>query len=165
MSEQEKRIEQQGQDQEGNTNENYLEAIKNLKANSVPKSEYEKLAAENKKLLNDYINNNPAEVEQEVIDKPVDVAEITKNIFSGEMNNLEYVSNALKLREETLKKTGIDIFVGNNATTPPTAQDCETGRRVAAAFQHCVDYAQGDSQAFTNELQRITNDARIPSRY
>ena len=46
--------------------------------------------------------------------------------------------------------------VGKRIT--PTDEDISAANRVATVLQECVDYAQGDSQAFTNELQRRTID-------
>ena len=38
----------------------YIKAIEELKANSVPKSDYDQLRADNKKLLDTLVNRQPA---------------------------------------------------------------------------------------------------------
>ena len=58
---------------------------------------------------------------------------------------------------------GIDPFLPIGNRISPTKEDIETANRVAEAFQSCIDYAEGDSQLFTQELQRITNDIPMSS--
>jgi hypothetical protein len=43
----------------------------------------------------------------------------------------------------------------------PTDEDVRTAQKVADVLQECVDYAEGDSAVFTNELQRRLVDVKI----
>ena len=43
----------------------------------------------------------------------------------------------------------------------PTDDDVKTAEKVAQVLQECVDYAEGDSAVFTNELQRRMVDVKI----
>ena len=43
------------------------------------------------------------------------------------------------------------------AQISPTAEDVQVAEKVAQIYQECVDYADGDSALFTQELQRRTN--------
>lgn len=49
--------------------------------------------------------------------------------------------------------------VGNQIA--PTDDDIAAAERVAKVLQECVDYADGDSAVFTNELQRRTIDIKV----
>lgn len=141
----------------GNNDTDYIEAIKNLKENSVSKEEYLKLKEKNKQLLNSLVNG---EVPQgEVAEKPIDIEKLRENAFKDNQTNLEYIQNALALRQAVMDSGGVDPFVPNGMKILPTDEDFETAQRVADVFQECVDIADGDSAIFTNELQRRTIDA------
>ena len=43
----------------------------------------------------------------------------------------------------------------------PTDDDIKTAEKVANVLQECVDYAEGDSAVFTNELQRRLVDVKV----
>ena len=64
----------------------------------------------------------------------------------------------MKLREALLEKGEKDPFLPYGKNIIPTDEDIATADRVARVLQECVDYADGDSDIFTNELQRITVD-------
>lgn len=151
--------------------QNYLDAINELKKNSVDKAEYDKLLEENKKLLNTIVYTKPVE------DKPAEPTKMSKDEIDGlrkelydsdiELSNLEYIDKTLKLRKAIMDNGGIDPFVPNGTRIKPTAEDEAAAERVANALQHCVDYANengGDSEVFTNELNRITVDIPLPRR-
>ena len=53
-----------------------------------------------------------------------------------------------------------DPFLPIGKQIMPTNEDIEAANRVAEVFQSCVDYAEGDSAVFTNELQRRTIDIK-----
>lgn len=137
---------------------NYIEAIKEMKANSVDKAAYDKLKEENKQLLDALINGG--QVTQEITKEPVDIDSIRKKLFSGEaeLNNLDYMKTALELREALLDQGSPDPFLPYGQNIAPTDEDIRTADRVAEAIKSCIDYADGDSEIFTNELQRIMVD-------
>lgn len=150
---------------------NYIEAINELKKNSVDKVEYDKLLEENKKLLNTIVNQKP--VQEVPAEQPKKSKEYMDNLrnelynSNKELSNLEYIDKTLKLREAIIENGGVDPFVPNGERIKPTAEDEAAAERVAKALQHCVDYAYengGDSEVFTNELNRITIDIPLPRR-
>lgn len=132
-------------------NTDYIEAIQTLKQNSVDRSKYEELRAENKRLLQAVVNGQPAEEQVEVA-KP-DISELRKAL-TKEQTNLEYVTAALKLREAVIADGGEDPFVPVGSKYTPTAADYERANRVATVLQEMVDEADGDPQIFLNEYQR-----------
>ena len=76
-------------------NTDYIAAIKELKQNSVDRSKYEALRAENKKLLDSIVNGTPVEVKVE--DKK-SIEELRAAYLKEDQSNLEYITNTLKLR-------------------------------------------------------------------
>ena len=141
----------------GDNTTNYIEAIKEMKANTVSKEAYVKLQQENKQLLNSLVNGQGIEVEKE---EPVDIDGLRQKLFSAkkhDMTNLEYVSNALKLREALMERGEMDPFVPSGKKIHPTDDDFKKADKVATVLQECVDYADGDAMVFTDELKRRIN--------
>ena len=161
--ENDKILEQPNEAQNTSMETDYIEAIKNLKNSSVSKADYDALRLENKKLLDAVVNGQP--VEQGVKDEPVDIGELRKKVFDNpDQTNLDYITNALKLREAILEKDGVDIFVPQSSQYSPTQQDFATAEKVARVFQEMVDTADGDPNVFLNEYQRRVKEDNIPTR-
>ena len=136
-------------------NVDYIEAIKEMKQNTVDKATYNKLKEENKQLLNSLVNGETIDVPKK---EEVDINALRKDLFNNDQTNLQYIEKALKLREALLEKGEKDPFLPYGKNIIPTDEDIATADRVARVLQECVDYADGDSDIFTNELQRITVD-------
>lgn len=139
-------------------NTDYITAIKELKENSVDRSKYEQLRAENKKLLDSIVNGTPVEVKVE--DKK-SIEELRAAYLKEDQSNLEYITNALALREAIMSEGKPDPFLPIGEQIMPTDSDIATAQKVANVLQECVDYAEGDSAVFTNELQRRLVDVKI----
>ena len=140
---------------EDNT-QDYLAAIKELKENSVDRSEYDKLKAENKKLINAVVNGQPAD-DVDGKSQVRQTEQIREELFNREHSNLEYVKLALELREALMSEGKPDPFLPMGSQIAPTADDVEKAEKVAQVYQECIDYADGDSKLFTQELMRRTN--------
>ena len=141
----------------------YVAAIQELQNNSVSKSQYEKLRNENKKLLDALVNGQQIDLPKE---EPADINELRKKLFNkdADLNNLEYVETALKLRDALIKQGERDPFLPVGDRVTETAEMYDTAQRVAEGLQECVDFAEGDSGIFTAQLQRITKDTPIKRR-
>lgn len=135
--------------------QDYLEAIQSLKQNSVDRSEYEKLKAENKKLINAVVNGQSVDVENQPKHRDADT--IRDELFNSEHSNLDYIKLALELRSTLIAEGKPDPFLPMGSQISPTAEDVQKAEKVAAVYQECIDYADGDSKLFTQELQRRTN--------
>lgn len=143
--------------------QDYLSAIKEMKQNSVDRSQYEKLKAENKKLLDAFINGG--EIAQQVVSEEPSIAELRKKVFNNpDQTNLEYVTNVLALRNALIEKGEPDPFVAASSQYTPTVDDYARAEKVAKAFQEMVDIADGDPNVFLNEFERRVKDTNIPSR-
>ena len=147
--------------QEGETTEtdfDPVQAINELKQNSVSKEMYNKVVEEKNKYLKALIDGN--QVAEAQPKEPVDIDALRSDLFSGkkDLSNLEYAQKALELRNALIDSEGVDIFVGRGSKLTPTNEDYEAAQRVADTFQQCIDVAQGDSEIFTRELMRLTED-------
>ena len=145
------------------TSVDYISAINELKANSVDRSKYESLRAENKRLLESIVNGQTIELGQ-VQQPKKDIDELRKAVFKDESTNLEYWTNVLDLRDALIEKGERDPFLPYGQKILPTNEDIECANRVAKVVRECIDYAEGDTEAFTNELQRRTVDTPMPRR-
>lgn len=134
-----------------------VQAINELKQNSVSKSEYNRVKAEKDKYLKALIEGSY--IDNTVPKDPVDIDGLRNELFSGkEMTNLEYAEKALALRNALIDRDGIDVFVAKGSKLTPSNEDYEAAQRVADAFENCIEIADGDNEIFTRELMRITND-------
>lgn len=144
------------------SNDNYIEAIKEMKDNTVAKEDYLKLKAENKQLLDTIVRGEQREAEAQAQPVKVDIDELRNDLFNKDLNNLEYITKSLQLRNELLEKGEKDPFVPFGKNILPTDEDIEKAEKVASVLQECVDIADGDSGVFTNELQRRLVDPILP---
>ena len=133
-----------------------VQAINELKQNSVSKEKYEAVIAERNKYLKALIDGN--QVAEAQPKEPVDVDALRRDLFGRELSDLEYAKKALELRNELIEREGVDIFVGKGSKLTPDASDYEAAQRVADAFESCIEVADGDSEIFKRELMRITDD-------
>ena len=137
----------------------YLAAINELKQNSVDRSKYEELKAENKKLLDSIVNGQEVDVARKVEGKSIE--ELRKAYLKEDQTNLEYITNTLALREALMAEGKPDPFLPVGEQILPTDQDVAAAQKVADILKECVEYAEGDSAVFTNELQRRLVDVKI----
>lgn len=130
----------------------YIDEITKLKRETVSLDEYKKLESENKNLLNSIVNDlNPRKEEDKEV---ADINEIRKRLRKDDLTNLEYAKNVLELREAVLASGGNDPFLPYGKKIVPTNDDIEAANRFATVLKECVDYSNGDSLLFTNELHR-----------
>ena len=148
--------------QEDQVQQNFVEAIQNLKKNTVSKEAYDDVVAQNKQLLEALVNGSGNSTE-EPPKEAVDVKALRNEIFSNkDMTNLEFVEQSLKLRKAIIEQGGDDPFVGRGTKLSPTREDYEAADHVATVLQEMVDNAQGDNDAFLIEYNRRVNDINIP---
>jgi hypothetical protein len=140
----------------------YIKALEELRANTVDKKEYERINAENQQLIDALMNGE--KMTPNTPSPTVDVKQLRKDLFGGEteLSNLEYISKSLELREALMKKGERDPFLPVGDKTTLTADMIDDANQVAALFEHCVQFAQGDSGLFDAELARHTSAAPVP---
>lgn len=141
-------------------NEQYIAAIEDLKASTVSKDVYNKLRAENKKLLDALVSGEqlPAAPEE----KP-SISDLRKKLFGEEqLSNLEYHKTLLSLRNSLIEAGERDPFLPYGDKVDITTEQIETAQKVADGIQEMIDFADGDSGIFTAEYQRRVKDISIP---
>lgn len=136
----------------------YISAINEIKQNSVPRDKYEQLEREKKELINALKNNSQINLVDDREKKSID--ELRSDLFNSgrDLTNLEYVERTLALRDALIEKGEQDPFLPNGKNYSITQDDINKAEIVAQTFRECVDYANGNSQLFTQELMRRTKD-------
>ena len=138
----------------------YIAEIQKLKANTVSIDDYNRLKNDNKKLITALASGEtigstePSNPEKNINDLRNKLLKDGSNL-----NNLEYVQTAVELRDALIAKGQRDPFLPYGEGVIPTAEDIECANRVTNVFKECIDYADGDPDIFTAELQRRTVDA------
>ena len=151
---------------EDNT-QDYINAIKDLKQNSVDKAKYEALRLENKKLIDAVVNGLPGQEEQVVVKHSKEqIDDLRNDLFNSprELTNLEFITKTMELREALMENGEPDPFLPVGKQISPTRDDIEGAEKVAQVYQECIAYAEGDSEVFTNELMRRTRDVKLPRK-
>ena len=145
---------------------NYAQTIKDLKANTVSRKDYEKLEEQNKQLLDAIINGNGDPDDKDKVEVLPSIKELREDLYGGKkhLSNLEYWEKTLALRKALMAQGETDPFVPVGEKIVAENSDFEAAERVATVVQECIDYAKGDSAIFTSELQRRTIDAGLPRR-
>ena len=159
MTEEEKVVTGQVEDM----TQDYVAAIKELKENSVDRSKYDALKAENKKLLSSLINGE--DIGSQPVEEKESIEDLRRKVFHNpDQTNLEYVTNVLKLREAIMEEGHPDPFVASSSQYTPTLVDYDTANRVATVLQEMVDVADGNPDVFLNEYQRRVRETNIPRK-
>ena len=128
--------------QNDDANQDYISAISEMKQNMVSREEYEKVRADNKRLVKEEVDVNA--LRQELFGKS-----------RRDLSNLDFVDKALQLRKALMEKGEQDPFVMKaGRTSSPEADDFKKAERVASVLQECVDIADGNPDVFNNEFQR-----------
>lgn len=142
--------------------QNLVEEMQKLKANTVPKEEYDRVLKRNKDLSQALANNEAVRVEQQDTDT---IESLRKELYSDnrkEMTNLDSVTKMLKLREKVIESGGNDPFVSSDTSTI-TEEEARTAERVAQGLQSMVDEADGNP-AYFNALLKQQVDSTMPLR-
>ena len=139
--------------------QDYIDALNEYKANSVPREKYEQLEAEKKSLIQALKSGSQVNIVEPK--EEVNIDELRKDLYGNpgkEMTNLEYISKTLKLRNALIEKGEPDPFMPNGHEYQFDQRDQDKANYVAQVYQECIDYAQGNDQLFTQELMSRTKD-------
>lgn len=128
------------------TAEDYITALGDLKANSIEKSEYERILAENAKLTNALASGFRQEVEE---DEPkVDIPALRKEFLNKKYtNDMEYFKAMKTLRDELIKTTGVDPFINKNAEN--VSAEMDQAEQVSNLIDYALEQADGDPVKFS----------------
>lgn len=142
---------------EQNEDIDYVETIKQLKENTVAKTEYQKLKEENQKLLKSIINGE--EISAEALKPETSKDDLRKELYGGEGfqgSDIDFWTKTLDLREKIMDTEGYDPFVPKGHQAVVTASDYEVAERVANTVREVLEYANGDNALFVSELNKRT---------
>ena len=137
----------------------YIAEIQKLKASTVPLEDYNRLKNDNKKLINALATGEGVATAAPEPEKNINELRSKLLKEGSNLNNLEYVQTAVELRDALIAQGQRDPFLPYGQGVLPTAEDVECANRVANVFKECIEYADGDPDIFTSELQRRTVDA------
>ena len=141
----------------------YLATIQQLKQNSVDKAKYDALRLENKKLLDAVVNGQTVEVQSQV--QKEDIQTLRNKVFNNpNQTNLEYITNALNLRNRLLEEGYEDPFVPQGTQISAVQADYDRANKVATVLQEMVDESDGDPNVFLNEYQRRVKDTNMKKK-
>lgn len=140
----------------------YVAAIEEMKRNTVSRDMYDKMKNENKKLLDALTNGG--QLESAIVAEKPKIEDLRAKLFNSHNSNLEYIETALTLRDRLIEEGYEDPFVPQGAKISATREDYELAQKVADGFKSCIEYADGNSDIFTQELQRITKDTVMPTK-
>lgn len=158
MADEEKKEEQKTE----TSAEEYIKALNELKENTVSKAEYERLAADNKMLIQALKTQSPQKKEDPPKEK-IDLSKEANNIIDNgdNMSNLEYCEHAVKFRDACIEQGKKDPFLPTGSAVEITEEMRQKADKFSTIVKECIEYANGDDKVFTNELQRRTEDVTI----
>lgn len=133
-----------------------LNEVKKLKENSVPKEEYDKLLAENKKIIRDFVygsgdSSNVGEA------KP-NIEELRNKIFGDnveQMSNRDFWKNVSELYHTRLEQDGENIFLPKGKKTRYERKDYE----VVESMMNTIDLMLEDSKDNPSLFTTLFNEA------
>lgn len=145
-----------------NEYQKYLDSINKLKSNTVSKDEYNKLAEENKTLLDSIVNGQKYAAAESDSAPKYTKEELVKKMLTPGIKSNEFVDTALKFRELVIEETGKDPFVASGHYIQPSPDAQESANRAGEVFAQCLESSSGNSTLFTQGLQNRINDVRLP---
>lgn len=138
--------------------QNYIDALNNLKQNTVSKEEYNKVVADNKKLVESLCNSGMTSTEEPETRRATDeeVQYLHDKLMTSNScrSDLELLDTALKLRAARLSRGEPDGALIHNHERRLTDADVDSRMYIIDGLQHMVDYSDGDSKLFISERQR-----------
>lgn len=144
----------------------YLSQIDELKKKMdnemISKEEYDRLKAQHKTLLDDFVNRRPApKVEEKPKKSALELAKKLKKVESGNMSNRDYVALALEYREAFIKERGQDPFANSALTDKGTVfekfGENEEAIEIAEGLKYTLENNE-DPVAFNIRLGSILQD-------
>lgn len=143
------------------TNQMYLDEIKNLKRNSVSKEDYLKLQEENRNLLKTLVEGQTLEATAEEVPSR-SINEILKD-FEKDQSNLDYIKHSLELHDKRMEE-GFNDYLPVGHQIAPTDEDIAAAKQVEDYLRDLINRCGDDPIVFNNEMQRTLVDPVIPRR-
>lgn len=123
--------------------DDFIKQIEDMKANTVPKNDYDKVLAERDRLKQAMLHG----VTVKEAEQPKTLAEERKayaEAIKGGVTNVQGFEAALRLREAAIRETGKDPFM----TEALDRIDPDFGERVAGVMSSMVEQSEGNPEMF-----------------
>ena len=130
----------------------YIDAIRDLKENSVDKKLYQKLKDERDNLIKTLADGSTLATAESV--EVRSLAECREDFKTPSKSQCEYMEKLLALREAAIREGEPDPMVAVGHHITPTMQHYQRAQEIADIYRECLDYADGDDKVFINEIQR-----------
>lgn len=130
----------------------YIDAIRDLKANTVDKQLYQKLKDERDNLIKSLTTGADLAAAESV--EVRSLADCREAFITPSTSQCEYVEKLLALRDAAMREGHPDPMVGVGHHVTPTIQNYQRAQEIADIYRECLDYADGDDKVFINEIQR-----------
>lgn len=151
-NEQTNTVDQAPNGEEENGAQPYIDAINELKRNSVPVEEYKRLQLENQQLLNTLVNGGTID-EGKVSEPEIKDEQLIKDLTTNP-SNLAVWKASLELRKRAIQRGEVDPYLPSSSKYAPTENDISGVERVVKAIEECIERADGDATVFDAELKR-----------
>ena len=143
---------------------NLMDAMEELKRNTVPKSDYDRVMRRNKELSQAIINNSA--IEQENKPKDMDTKEsLIRDLYSEDrkpLSNRQYWEKTLKLRKMEIEEGQPDPFLPTDSSSKYSVENIQTAERVADGLQSILDEANGNDDMFDALFQARCEEVNMP---
>lgn len=138
---------------------NYAEVIKNLKATTVSREEYERVMNENKTLANALATSPVKSTDEPEEELPTDeyIDGLRKKLFkiNGGISNREFIKTSLDLRDALMARGERDPFLPVNKEYIDNPSDMAAVNNLANGLREIVEYSGNDDALFNSELKRV----------
>ena len=138
---------------------NYAEVIKNLKATTVSREEYERVMNENKTLANALATSPAKSTDEPEVELPTDeyIDGLRKKLFkiNSGISNREYIKTTLDLRDALISRGERDPFLPVNKEYIDNPSDMAAANELANGLREIVEYSGQDDALFNSELKRV----------
>lgn len=133
----------------------YAEALAEVKENSVPKEDYERIRAERDRLVKLTLEQRePPHPEEKPQERPLD--DIRKELFGERLTNYDYVKDALELRSRLISEGKGDPFVSPDSDDE--VNDKKIAEDVAQVLQDTLEQCKDNPDLFPAALQLRLKD-------
>lgn len=125
-----------------------LNQVEEMKKNSVPKEQYQKLVEKNKLLMKKIVEGGGQE---DKASDPVDLTKLREEIFGDNvetLSNRDFWDKVLTLRHERLKNEGVDIFLPKGTKTRYTREDYDSANKVDEVISQMLEDSKDNPQLF-----------------
>lgn len=142
---------------EDNTSE-YIAKINELKQNSVSKSQYDKLKAENKQLLDSLCNGTSfGQAQPQKVLR--DYNEIGKELATADfLTAKEFLALSEEFREAMIQQKGVDpwMYKGSSDHVEYTQEDYDNLEAIEMFVDHMHTFDDADKEHYVAEINRLT---------